>query len=287
MVKTFESYIIAVRSKHEVEKNKVYSDFLLKPSPAQIRDFCLLIHDNGLSNKDKEVFELFFKTRPDTTLRKAIENIDVEKLKKICNFLNGKSQSTSQNSLNLIAILVDYELRPFSYFLNSDQKQEENEIESFPESNEIINTIVQEIELQRPEQKNKLKKRITIGLLGLVGLTSIGYTVKNIIVPEPQCMQWHKNHYEVVDCNNENEQQGFLKQNDIIPFDEHQIKLVQIEVSDTTTFFKNGKPLYWYCKVDDMPEFFNTYGVHPETGKALKPVSEYIVQKYVKKLKFH
>ena len=94
-------------------------------------------------------------------------------------------------------------------------------------------------------------------------------------------MQWQKNHYEVVDCTNEN-QQGLLKQYDIIPFDENQCKLIKIEVSDTTTFFKNGNSLYWYCKVNGKPEFFNTHGVHPETGKALKPVTEYIINKYIK-----
>lgn len=281
MANTFDDYILAVRSKYEVEKNKVYSDFLLKPSPAQLRDFCLLIHDNGLSNKDKEVFELFFKTKPDSTLRKAIENIDVEKLKKICNFLNEKSQSTSPNSLNLIAILVDFDLRPFGHFLNSDQNQEDVEIESLPESYKTIKTIVQEIEPVRQEPKKNLKKKIAIGFLGLIGLTSIGYTAKNMIAPDPQCMQWQKNHYEVVDCNSEN-QQGLLQQHDIIPFDEHQSKLIKIEVSDTTTFFKNGKPLYWYCKVDGKPEFFNTHGVHPVTGKALKQVSDYIIEKHVK-----
>jgi len=281
MVNTFDDYIFAVRSKYEVEKNKIYSDFLLKPSPAQMRELCLLIHDKGLSNKDKEVFELFFRTKPDTTLRKSIENIDVEKLKKICNFLNGKSQSTSPNTLNLIAILVDFELRPFGHFLNSNLKQESFEIKSFIESDNTIKTFVQKIEPKRPESNKNFKKKIAIGFLGLIGLTSIGYTAKNIIAPEPQCMQWQKNHYEVVDCNSEN-QQGLLQQNDIIPFDEHQSKLIKIEVSDTTTFFKNGKSLYWYCKVDGKPEFFNTHGIHPETGKALRPITEYIVGKYVK-----
>lgn len=281
MANTFDDYILAVRSKYEVEKNKVYSDFLLKPSPAQIRELCLLIHDKGLSNKDKEVFELFFRTKPDVTLRKSIENIDVEKLKKICNFFSGKSQSTSPNSLNLIAILVDFDLRPFGNFINSDFKKGVEEIKDLIETNHPIESFIQEVKLQRPESKKNLKKKIAIGFLGLIGLTSIGYTAKNMIAPDPQCMQWQKNHYEVVDCNSEN-QQGLLQQHYIIPFDEHQSKLIKIEVSDTTTFFKNGKPLYWYCKVDGKPEFFNTHGVHPVTGKALKQVSDYIIEKHVK-----
>lgn len=281
MANTFDDYILAVRSKYEVEKSKVYSDFLLKPSPAQLRDLCLIIHDKGLSKKDKEVFEFFFKTKPDLELRKAIENIDVEKLKKICNFLNEKSQTTSKNSLNLIAILVNYELRPFSLFLDSDLILDRGETKDIAKPTSGVKDILQENELQKLESSRRIKKKIAAGFLGLIGLTSIGYTAKSLIAPEPQCMQWQKNHYEVVDCNDENEQQGFLKQYDIIPYDADQSRLIKIEVSDTTTFFKNGKAILWYCKVGDKPEFFSTHGLHPVTGKALKPVTKYIVEKYV------
>lgn len=280
MANTFDDYILAVRSKYEVEKNSLYSDFLLKSSPAQIRELCLLIYDKGLSNKDNEVFELFFKTKPDSTLRKAIENIDVERLKKICNFLNGKSKSTSQNTLNLIAILVNYELRPFSFFLKS-HFDENDEVKIVSESENTNSTFVSKQEFKNLVPSVNIKKRIVFGLLLLVGIISIGYTARNILAPEQQCMQWQKNHYKKVDCDKVN-QYSLLKQNDIVPFDEDQSRLVKIEVSDTTVFFKNDKPLYWYCKVNGKPEFFNTHGIHPVTGKALKPVTNYIIEKYVK-----
>lgn len=35
------------------------------------------------------------------------------------------------------------------------------------------------------------------------------------------------------------------------------------------------------------PEFFNIHGIHPVTRKALKPVSEYIIDKYVKNYSFN
>ena len=154
MVNTFDDYILAVRSKYEVEKNKIYSDFLLKPSPAQMRELCLLIHDKGLSNKDKEVFELFFRTKPDSTLRKAIENIDVEKLKKICNFLNGKSQSTSPNSLNLIAILVDFEPRPFKKFYENSKKEDAKPIRRMDKAKEVFEK-KSAAKKEKPEKKSK------------------------------------------------------------------------------------------------------------------------------------
>lgn len=281
MPNTFEDYIVAVKSKYEVEKDKIYSDFLLKPSPAQLRDFCLVIYDTGLSNKDKEVFELFFKSKPDAPLRKFIENVEVEKFRKICNFLNGRSSTTSQNSLNLIAILVNYEWRPFSYFLKSECRIDDEVKIQTTSIEKPIAILKGQPQLGYQTTKTGVINKIVYGVLALIGCTSIGYTAKSILLPEPQCMQWQKNHYEVVDCEIEN-QMGFNSTTEIIPYNENQSHLIKLEVTDTTIFFRNGKSIYWYCKVNGIPEFFNTHGLHPKTNKALKPVTNYIINKYVK-----
>lgn len=36
-------------------------------------------------------------------------------------------------------------------------------------------------------------------------------------------------------------------------------------------------------KVTEKVEFFTNYGLHPENGKTLKPVSKYILNKYAMK----
>ena len=51
------------------------------------------------------------------------------------------------------------------------------------------------------------------------------------------------------------------------------------------SFFRNGNydnPLVWYGKSPNKREyeFFNHPGLHPETGKTLKPISKYIIKKY-------
>ena len=99
---------------------------------------------------------MFFKTRPDTTLRKAIENIDVEKLKKICNFLNGKSQSTSPNSLNLIAILVDFEPRPFKKFYENSKTEETKPVKRIEKAKEILK---KKSAAKKEKHEKKSKKR--------------------------------------------------------------------------------------------------------------------------------
>jgi hypothetical protein len=95
-------------------------------------------------------------------------------------------------------------------------------------------------------------------------------------------MQWQNHHYERVDCSAE-KQQGLITQNDIIPIDIALINLRRIEVNEQTQFFKNDKPLVWYCKANGKLTYFNSYGINPETGKPLKPMTNYMIKKYVKK----
>jgi len=67
----------------------------------------------------------------------------------------------------------------------------------------------------------------------------------------------------------------------VIPTDEKAMELKKIIVSDTTTFFEGGKAKIWYCKVGSVPEFFDGPGFHPITGKGLRPVTDYIIDKYI------
>ncbi|HBD25665.1 hypothetical protein [Flavobacterium sp.] len=273
---SLEAYKKAIRAHYEIEKQGKYSSFLINPSRAKLRQLCEERLKESNEKEDKLSFNLVFGFEYDAGNRNKLKSL-TDKFRPIETFLKGETDLSDIEAINITALLVNFKPRPFRVFnTNSFGVQPENEELSTnkEETNEPS------IKIQKPEPRKNFKKKIAIGVLGLIGLTSIGYTAKTIIAPEPQCMQWQKKHYEVVDCNGEN-QLGLLKQHDIIPFDEHQSKLIKIEVSDTTTFFKNGKSLYWYCKVDGEPEFFNTHGVHPETGKALKPVSKYIIEKYV------
>ena len=56
----------------------------------------------------------------------------------------------------------------------------------------------------------------------------------------------------------------------------------KVEVSKTTSFFKDKNPLLWYGKSSiGKMDFFTNRGIHPETLNELKPVTEYIINKYV------
>ncbi|UPT69895.1 MAG: hypothetical protein M0D53_12230 [Flavobacterium sp. JAD_PAG50586_2] len=116
----------------------------------------------------------------------------------------------------------------------------------------------------------------------MAALFFVGYTTKNLVFPEKQCMQWQVDHYEKVDCQDEAD--TLFANAPIEPIDERAIDLRKIEVCDTFPFFCGGKAVVWYCKVDEEPEFFDGPGAgfHPITKKQLNPITDYIIDKYVK-----
>lgn len=123
--------------------------------------------------------------------------------------------------------------------------------------------------------KNKFRKMIVgIGVTSVLGLGSyFGLSANN----SHQCMYWEGSSYERIDCSE------ILHPNvQIIPIDEKLLEyLHRIEVSDTTTFFKAGRPVVWYLKVDGVIEFYSADGKHPINGKDLRPITPYILDRYV------
>ena len=59
-------------------------------------------------------------------------------------------------------------------------------------------------------------------------------------------------------------------------------QLQKITRPDTLNF-DNAIGNVWYNKSDGKVEFFTNYGLHPENGKTLKPISKYILNKYALK----
>lgn len=260
----------------------MYSGFLLNPSPAQLRNLCLLLFENGLSKSDEEVFIVFFSAQNEPfALRKNIENFDVEKLRSIGNFLKGRSQRTNTNSLNLIAIMLNYQHRPYHKFLKSGSLaivekslETENDIQIHPS----IPDNKQEIEkFQTKDRSIAFKEIFRIGIVTVLLLAF--YCIKQEFFPKKQCMQWNKDHYEAVDCHTVNQEMTLISS--IIPLENREFNLKKIAVNQETIFFKNGKPQVWYGKINGEVVYFNAHGTNPESGKPLKPITEYIINKYI------
>jgi hypothetical protein len=280
---TFEGFVAAVKQQYEVSKNGMYSGFLLNPSPAQLRNLCLLLLENKLSKIDEEIFRVFFQVAEGAVLKKAVENFDVEKFRAVGNFLKGRSEKTNAVSLNLISVLVDFQPRPFNKYLKtnvhsdvavvSKEKEHFQEIATFfyGSSNDNEGKIV----------KSNSMKQFSIMAITAVLFLAAFYTINQAFFREKECMQWQKDHYEKVDCKSAN--QGMATFNEVKPVNEREMNLKKVEVNKGTLFFKNGKPQIWYSKIKGKMYYFDANGDNPETGRPLKPITEYMIKKYVLK----
>lgn len=281
---TFEEYKKSIKEKYAVKKAEDVSGILLNPTPAQLRNLCLMIFDNGVSANDKNVFTVFFNVKEEGSLRKSIENFDIGKLKPVISFLKGEKDSEHVSRIELAAILVEFNARPYSKYLQSAKSQIiDSKKEVVLEKKDFVvedyfmpKQVVAEEAI--PIYKIISTRKIGIGFLALLSVFFMGYTAKGMFFKKNECMQWNNDHYEGVDCSND--QLGIGQLNTVFPMDESIMTLKKIEPSSKIGFFKNDKPIVWYSKKDGEISLFNGPGFHPETGKPLKPVTKYIIEKY-------
>jgi len=249
--------------------------------------------DNGLSKADESIFRLYFKVSESENLRDSIYNYHIPKFKTVQSFLAEDDKKTNILNLNLIAVLVDFHPRPYNKFARDSSEEAINEINGvaemqLEERKEIgdkkiseVHFIEKYLKVSAVETKS-WKRKVIFWTLMVIVLFSIGFTLKHILVPKKECMQWQEDHYELVDC-----QKGINRlyaDTPVEPIDEKAIDLRKIEVCDTFPFFSGGKAVVWYCKVNDEPEYFDGPGAgfHPITKKQLNPITNYIINKYVR-----
>jgi hypothetical protein len=285
---TFEQYKSAIKVKYEEKKREDVSGILLNPTPAQLRNLCLMIFDNLLSKSDENIFRLFFNVKEEESLRKSMEHFDIARFRPIISFLKGEKDSENSTRIELAAILIDFNPRPYNkYLLNGKINEIGNvEVSSLMEKDEAGD---ENLPLDKwvekgfePKNIGRFEKRKVVIFIVFLSLFFMGYTVKNIIFPEKECMMWDGNHYEAVDCKNE--KLGIANISSVVVLNEDLLSFKKIEVNTNTIFFKKGKPIVWYGKsYDGNYEYFNQPGLHPETEKTLKPISQYIIKKYIHK----
>jgi len=91
-------------------------------------------------------------------------------------------------------------------------------------------------------------------------------------------MVWENDRYVEVSFDPETYNLGQLKL-----YNESRIESFRkVNVDCATEFFnKSGKVKIWYGKNSQRElEFFTSLGLHPETGKSLKPITDYMIDKY-------
>ena len=201
---------------------------------------------------------------------------------------NNLKKEISPDLLNILAHYIGYE--SFGHFTQKNQltKSDEKEVnvEEIVSVEPIIDDNIPEEEsiINLPSKKNNFFEKIKLQRNKIIAGGSIatilvsGGLFLNSINQNSSCMIWKENHYEEIECEETSPQMN------AVPYNEAVFQLKKITKPDTLNF-ENALDKVWYNKSNGKVEFFTNYGLHPENGKTLKPVSEYILTKYVSKNK--
>lgn len=329
-----EDYKRAILSKYHADRNSLLRE-ILQPSPAKLKRWSIYLLDT-ITADDLKSYGRFYGLKEVTA--KGIQGFENDKLRPLTNFLTGKSELSDPLGLELLAVLVDLENRPFSKFRNhvgvemmrnTTMQQDDVAIKSRCNPKEPI--VVQENSMNpksdaeveskegdsrllgffggastqgskdhpdyghnhdsvkasstlSPEQREKNKRGALFFMLVIFALFVFGtYMVwYNFFNGGGSCMIWVNDHYETVPCDT---QVNAFAGKKIIPLDEDRLKYQRkIAVCDTTTFFNpDGTAKVFYCKTNNQTvEYFSYPGRHPESGKPLKDITVYMINRWVK-----
>lgn len=117
MPTTFAKFKEEVLALYEAKKNShELDDLLVNPSPAKLRNYCLVRLSEGLPPEDIEILQKFFDPyKKEKSLEEAIAKYNTGSLKALQKFALNITQDPEDRVVKLLAILVDYQPRPFRY----------------------------------------------------------------------------------------------------------------------------------------------------------------------------
>lgn len=302
-MKTIKEYKRAILKKYEEGE----IEYLTQLSPARIRQDCLLKFQNGLKRKDLIQFIRFFGIEDESnylsSIRK-IENIDIDKFRPFKNFLNRTTEDTFDKNVELIAVLTDFEPRPFSNFRNNELKvsylvDNKNKMQKPSTETSFKKKIFKKckiIDQENSDNKSQFKiqesifsnKKFFLSLGTFLAIYVLMITAKYLFAskssPDKQdvrYMIWTGESYKEAPYHMI---KSFENLNNIALYEESKmLNFKKIDVTADYPFFTNqNEPNLWYNKISKNEiEFFSAPGKHPVSGKTLKAITPYIIEKYI------
>ncbi|MDQ7961736.1 hypothetical protein [Flavobacterium lindanitolerans] len=249
-----------------------------------------------------------------------VAKFDIDKFKPLLGFMKSGATPRKAVVIELLAILIDYQPRPLKKFskvgikqiepnnefekvdipqisdynnggekekekeniatFNSDRKNEDEEA-SVEETSIIVDPtedkpVPRDTTSPQPPPRNYVKMVFVFLLVAIGG----GYLAKSDLLKEKGCMIWRQDHYEKVACDYELDPSGGEK---IEPVNEQLLKYQRkVKITDATKLFNpDGSSRFFYGKnAEQQMEYFTLPGRHPETGKLLKELSDYMIKKH-------
>jgi hypothetical protein len=160
---TLEEYKKAIKIKYEIEKEGEYFDYLYNPSRGKLRDLCWLIYENNPTQDDLNVFKHLLCLDFDHTKKNKFKE-QKDKFRPIETFFKGETDPLNIDAINLAAVMVDFQPRPFKKFNEKCRIEEAKHIECADKAkadveteNEVI-AVEGFVEIENEESKEHPKK---------------------------------------------------------------------------------------------------------------------------------
>lgn len=246
---------------------------LEQPSPRDLKDFFLSLWANGLSKEDTETLMKFFNPlNQHTDLESSIRGVELDRLEPLRNFLIDKTKKPREIIVKLAAILIDFQPRPY----NTWKEIREAEAKKVTAKSPIAPTgptILPPKDEKVQIQWKQLKKPLLYSFF-IIAILIVSYQLGKSF--NPQCMYWNGEHYVPISCRD-----TAVTEPKIALDKGMAANFCRIMKSDTLT--KNSLGKVWYAKLSvDSIEFYTAPAFHPVfRDKKLKPMTEYILNKYV------
>jgi len=154
MNNTLEEYKKAIKIKYEIEKEGEYFDFLYNPSRGKLRDLCWLIFEDKPTQDDLNVFRNLLCLDFDHTQKNKFKD-QKDKFRPIETFFKGETDPSNIDAINLAAVIVDFQPRPFKKFNEKCRIEEAKQIKNVAknETVEIENNGIEEKVLVKNEHE--------------------------------------------------------------------------------------------------------------------------------------
>ncbi len=184
-------------------------------------------------------------------------------------YIEGKEQSSpSVQSVNFFSNYLGYES-----YLDYREKNDFQKVKGRPRP---IERILKWLKLWSGYKKFLLIGGLILSLGFSVLMVKKDFFLHRNAIEDTTCMVWKSSVYERIPCDS--------IEIGIQPFDYEKLKYFKkIKVNPAYPFFDEyGNARVWYYKLNKKTvEFFSAPGVHPISGKTLKAVTPYIIEKYV------
>jgi len=134
---TLEEYKKAIKIKYELEKEGEYFDYLYSPSRGKLRDLCWLIFENNPTQDDLKVFRNLLCLDFDHTKKNKFKE-QKDKFRPIETFFKGETDPLNIDAINLAAVIVDFQPRPFKKFNEKCRIEDAKQIENTDKAKAVV-----------------------------------------------------------------------------------------------------------------------------------------------------